>query len=394
MKRKNLKKLLAALALPLSLLALAPQTYAATPDTAASAKIATQLKAEENTPLVVAEQGSFAVGGSTKEKGGTFSSKTFLEPTGQTAYGDHAYAFYQKPMHPKKYPLIFEHGGAQTKRTWESTPDGREGFQNIFLREGFSTYLIDQPRIGEAGLALEADNGKNPYAANPMYADHTMFMLCRVGTYENGQPTVFKGSAFPNTKEAINQFQRTWTPYTGQLDDDVSADALAALFEKTGPAILVTHSMGGTVGWRTPFRTDKVKAIVAFEPGGTPFLFPEGEVPQAETPVYAPVSATAKAVPLADFEKLTKVPMILFYGDYIPDHPVEEIGPDKWRSEYDMAKKFVAAVNRHGGDATLVHLPDIGIKGNTHFLMADKNNLDIAALMEEWLKEKGLTDHE
>ena len=59
-----------------------------------------------------------------------------------------------------------------------------------------------------------------------------------------------------------------------------------------------------------------------------------------------------------------------------------------------MAKKFVAAVNRHGGDATLVHLPDIGIKGNTHFLMADKNNLDIAALMEEWLKEKGLTDHE
>ena len=152
--------------------------------------------------------------------------------------------------------------------------------------------------------------------------------------------------------------------------------------------------MGGTVGWRTPFRTDKVKAIVAFEPGGTPFLFPEGEVPQAETPVYAPVSATAKAVPLADFEKLTKVPMILFYGDYIPDHPVEEVGPDKWRSEYDMAKKFVAAVNRHGGDATLVHLPDIGIKGNTHFLMADKNNLDIAALMEEWLKEKGLTDHE
>lgn len=394
MKQKNLKRLLAALALPLAFAALSPAAYAAAPAPAAATAISAELKAEENTPLTIAEQGSFAVGGSTKEKGGTFSSERFLEPTGQTAYGDHAYVFYQKPLHPQKYPLVFEHGGAQTKRTWESTPDGREGFQNIFLREGFSTYLVDQPRIGEAGLALAADDGRNPYAANPMYADRTMFMLCRVGTYAGDQPKVFAGSAFPNTPEAINQFQRTWTPYTGQLDDDVSADAIAALLEKTGPAILVTHSMGGTVGWRTPLLTENVKAIVAFEPGGSPFLFPEDEVPEAETPVYAPVSATAKAVPLADFEKLTKVPMILFYGDFIPDHPVAEVGPDKWRSELDMAKKFVAAVNRHGGDATLVHLPEIGIKGNTHFLMADKNNLDIAALMEEWLKEKGLMDHE
>lgn len=80
-----------------------------------------------------------------------------MEPQGQKAYGDHAYVFYQIPAQAKKYPIVFQHGGAQSKRTWETTPDGREGFQNIFLRKGYSVYLLDQPRIGEAGLATVPD---------------------------------------------------------------------------------------------------------------------------------------------------------------------------------------------------------------------------------------------
>lgn len=77
-------------------------------------------------------------------------------------------------MDARPYPLIFQHGGAQCKRTWETTPDGREGFQTLFLRKGYTTVLIDQPRMGEAGLALKADDGRNPYAKNPLYADKTM----------------------------------------------------------------------------------------------------------------------------------------------------------------------------------------------------------------------------
>lgn len=341
-------------------------------------------------PIVLETQGSFAIGGTAVKHDGTYSDQHFLEPQGQKAYGDHAYIFYQIPVQAKKYPIVFQHGGAQSKRTWETTPDGREGFQNIFLRKGYSVYLLDQPRIGEAGLATVPDNGANPYASNPMYADKALYQLCRVGTFDGDQPVPFKNTAFPKDAASYDQFQRTWTPYEGQLDDDVSADALAKLFDKIGPAVLVTHSMGGTVGWRTPFRTDNVKAIVAFEPGGSPFLFPEGEVPQAEIPVYAPVAAQAKAVPLKDFMKLTKIPIILYYGDNIADKPSKQVGPDKWRSEFDMAKKFVAAVNRHGGHAEIVHLPDIGIKGNTHFLMSDLNNQQIADLMANWLHKQGL----
>lgn len=341
-------------------------------------------------PIVLETQGSFAIGGTAVKHDGTYSDQHFLEPQGQKAYGDHAYVFYQIPVQAKKYPIVFQHGGAQSKRTWETTPDGREGFQNIFLRKGYSVYLLDQPRIGEAGLATVPDNGANPYASNPMYADKALYQLCRVGTFDGDQPVPFKNTAFPKDAASYDQFQRTWTPYEGQLDDDVSADALAKLFDKIGPAVLVTHSMGGTVGWRTPFRTDNVKAIVAFEPGGSPFLFPEEEVPQAEIPVYAPVAAQAKAVPLKDFMKLTKIPIILYYGDNIADKPSKQVGPDKWRSEFDMAKKFVAAVNRHGGHAEIVHLPDIGIKGNTHFLMSDLNNQQIADLMANWLHKQGL----
>lgn len=341
-------------------------------------------------PIVLETQGSFAIGGTAVKHDGTYSDQHFLEPQGQKAYGDHAYVFYQIPVQAKKYPIVFQHGGAQSKRTWETTPDGREGFQNIFLRKGYSVYLLDQPRIGEAGLATVPDNGANPYASNPMYADKALYQLCRVGTFDGDQPVPFKNTAFPKDAVSYDQFQRTWTPYEGQLDDDVSADALAKLFDKIGPAVLVTHSMGGTVGWRTPFRTDNVKAIVAFEPGGSPFLFPEGEVPQAEIPVYAPVAAQAKAVPLKDFMKLTKIPIILYYGDNIADKPSKQVGPDKWRSEFDMAKKFVAAVNRHGGHAEIVHLPDIGIKGNTHFLMSDLNNQQIADLMANWLHKQGV----
>ena len=149
--------------------------------------------------------------------------------------------------------------------------------------------------------------------------------------------------------------------------------------------------MGGTIGWRTPFRTDKVKAIIAFEPGGSPFIFPEGEVPEPVPTLYDPVKAQAMGVPLESFLALTKLPMVLFYGDHISDGTTDEIGPDKWRSEFMMAKEFVSCVNRHGGMAEIVHLPDLGIKGNTHFLMADKNNEVIAGLMADWLSAKGLS---
>lgn len=122
------------------------------------------------------------MGGGALQNAGEFSRSRFLAPDGQVAYGDHAYVFYQIPADRKGPAIVFQHGGAQTKRTWESTPDGREGFQNLFLRMGHPVYLLDQPRIGEAGLSLKAAGEGNPYA-NPLFADKALHEHCRIGVW-------------------------------------------------------------------------------------------------------------------------------------------------------------------------------------------------------------------
>jgi len=97
-------------------------------------------------PLVIQEQGSFAVGGSVVTNPGTFDPVR-MTPEGQTLHGDHAYVFYQIPEKVRSLPLVLWHGFGQFSKTWETTPDGREGYQNIFLRRGFAIYVLDN-RVG------------------------------------------------------------------------------------------------------------------------------------------------------------------------------------------------------------------------------------------------------
>ena len=93
---------------------------------------------------------------------------------------------------------------------------------------------------------------------------------------------------------------------------------------------------------------------------------------------------------MEDFEKLTRIPIIIYYGDNFPTEPTTERGQDNWRVRLAMARLWVDTINRHGGDAQLVHLPEIGIRGNTHFLMSDLNNVQIANLISAFLAENGL----
>jgi hypothetical protein len=167
----------------------------------------------------------------------------------------------------------------------------------------------------------------------------------------------------------------------------VISDAMAALFDETGPAILFSHSQAGGPGWLTAIKSKNVKAIVALEPGSG-FMFPEGELP--EPMPSAAGTLTAEALPLADFEKLTRIPIIIYYGDNFPVEPTVERGQDNWRVRLAMARRWVDAINKRGGDAQLVHLPEIGIAGNTHFLMSDLNNVQIADLVSKFLAEKKL----
>ena len=167
--------------------------------------------------------------------------------------------------------------------------------------------------------------------------------------------------------------------------------SMRALLEQSGPAILLTHSYGGRFGWAAASTAPElVRGVVAFEPGQ--HMFPENEPPEPMTsPLEGlPEIMAPQLVPLDRFKKLTAMPILLVYGDNIKTEPGTSFNDEVWRFSLARAKAFAAAVNRHGGDATLIHLPELGIRGNTHAPFADLNNVAIARLMEWWLATRGL----
>ncbi|SFP17124.1 Alpha/beta hydrolase family protein [Cohaesibacter marisflavi] len=328
-------------------------------------------------PLTIIDQGSFSAGGTVITEAGTFDNKAPLNSAGQTFHGDHAYSFYQVPEAPRELPLVLWHGAFQSGKSWETTADGREGFQTLMLRRHFAVHTIDQPRRGKAGNSTVAAEVK------PTAYDQLFFDMFRIGQW----PNYFDNVQFDTSEDTLIEFLRSVTPNTGAFDPEVVSDGVSALIDKIGPSILVTHSQAGGPGWLTAIKNANVKAVISYEPGSG-YVFPENEMPE-------PISGSAgtlkpEPVSAEDFAKLTEIPIVVYYGDNIPEDPTDDFGLDNWRTRLAMARLWVAAINRHGGDATLVHLPEQGIHGNTHFLFSDLNNQQIADLATAWIEEKGL----
>lgn len=328
-------------------------------------------------PLQIQEQGSFAAGGTVSSSPGSFNPREPLAPAGQTYHGDHAYVFYQVPVDARKLPIVMWHGAGQFSKTWETTADGREGFQNIFLRRQYGVYLIDQPRRGGAGRSMVETTIK------PTPDEQLWFNQFRIGLW----PNYFDNAQVARDAQTRNQFFRAMTPNTGPFDMDVVSDGVSAVFSRIGPGILFTHSQGGGPGWLAAIKNDKVKAIVAFEPGSS-FVFPTGEVPAPIPSAFDTVQGAE--VSRTQFMALTRIPILVLYGDNIPEQATDLPAQDSWRARLAMARLWRDTVNKHGGDVRLIHLPDIGIEGNTHFPMSDLNNVQIADLVSKFLAEKHL----
>ena len=225
----------------------------------------------DGAPILLNTQGSFLVGGSVVTNPGTFDPIA-LTPDGQTIHGDHAYAQFQIPEHARRYPLVMWHGGGQFSKTWETTPDGRDGYQNIFLRRGFATYIIDQPHRGRSGRATT--NGTIDAVPGPgATGEQGIFIRFRIGIW----PNYFPGVQFSHDPEALDQWWRQQTPDTAPTSNDVATGPVAAMFDQIGPAVLLTHSASGVLGWITATKSANVKAIYAYEP--VTQVFPEGQVP-------------------------------------------------------------------------------------------------------------------
>lgn len=336
---------------------------------------------EQTPPLLIARQGSFSAGGEILQHPGTYDNSRFAGwgnaiETGQSYHADHAAVDFQIPVGARPLPLVFVHGYGQSARCWQTTPDGREGFNNLFLRKRYGTYLVDLPGRGRAGRTTAEMKIK------PLADEQFWFDIFRIGEWPQFNP----GVQFPTDESSLNQFFRQMTPDIGTHDMEKELSALDALFKRIGESILVTHSAGGFPGWMAAIRNPEVRGIISLEPGT--YVFPEGEVPED----MPSLTGTMKGVgiPLEEFRKLARVPIVLYFGDYIPEKVTDKLGSENWRVRLQMGRKFVEAVNRHGGNATLVELPKTGIYGNTHFLMADKNNGVIANHMAGWLQQHKL----
>ena len=322
--------------------------------------------------LVIKEQGMFSAGGTVLTSDGTFDvSNYYMSREGSTSHVDHANVFYQIPAEETGLPMVFLHGYGQSRMGWMTTPDGREGWSDLFLKMGHSVFLIDQPRRGEAGQTSVAGT----ITTEP--SDQTWYTQFRIGTYLDGQFTRNEGSQFPEGEEVLDQFFRQMTPDTAMdaangdqnIDVTVVAQAVAAtideVYERTGKgSILVTHSQGGMPGWETARYTDHIAAIVAIEPGMAPMVDSE------------------------DYNALLakNIPVTFYYGDYIGPEFTDVPAAGMWGMMSSTADAFTEAYTAAGGHSTIVRLPEEDITGNDHFMFQDLNNDVIANHVEAWIQ--------
>jgi pimeloyl-ACP methyl ester carboxylesterase len=258
-----------------------------------------------------------------------------------------------------KYPLLLWHGGGLTGVTYESTPDGREGWMNMFIRKGWDTYVSDAVERGRSGFASPDVWSDAPIFLN--YQDP--YERFRMGAGEgswNADPAKRKllpGNQFP--VEAYDNYMRQSVP-RWLSTDKVIIDAYMALVDKICPCVLLIHSQSGQFGLRVAeTKPDKIKAFVAVEPAGS--------------------GPSTKAAALKN------IPMLTIFGDYVDDHP-------RWAAYKKQLNEYGGALKAAGGSFEMVMLPDIGIKGNSHMLMQDKNNAEIAEVIQKWLASNGMVD--
>ena len=323
-------------------------------------------------PLHIDKQGIFSAGGITITSPGTFDHYKQLEATGkgQTAHVDHANVLYQIPQKADKAPIIFLHGYGQSRMGWMTTPDGREGWSDMFLRKGHSVFLVDEPRRGEAGATSVSGDISTKTLEQRWY---TQF---RIGKWENGKSVPNIGSQFANSDEAVEQFFRQMTPDTGMksdmgadFDGEMVAKALAVTVDKvysmTGQKpVVFTHSQGGRAGWLTAKYTKNIAAIVAIEPGN------------------APATDSAEYKSMAE----QQIPVAFYFGDYIHNGDPKLAATEIWQGKLLECETFTAEYNNAGGKSVVFDLPKEGIYGNDHFMFQNLNNDVIAKHIEKWMQ--------
>src|SRR5215510_10705191 len=327
--------------------------------TLTTAAAAQQSNPSKIPPLVIEKQGSFFVGGHDVHSD-TLSTLPAYAPTG-TVTVDQMYVRYQVPAKAARQSITLIHGCCLTGKTWETTPDGRMGWDEYFVRKGRATYVIDQAARGRSGGNVSSINsvklGKSALDQLPVVFEASHEAAWAIFRFGPEYPNVFPGMQFP--LEAQGEFWKQMVPdWNSSLPSpNPTVTALSELAQRigiTGGTVLMSHSQSGIYPFQTAAISIKgIAGIVSIEPGGCP-------------------AANGNLQPYL------KMPILVLFGDYVDQST-------RWAPRLKSCREFVEAASKAGGKVELIVLPEIGIRGNSHMLMQDKNSLQIADLLLGWI---------
>ena len=305
------------------------------------------------------------------------------------------------PREPRRrYPLVLFHGAGQTATNWLGTPDGRPGWAEYFAGEGYNVYLIDQSARGRSAWQPGIDGELTRFAAA---FQEWLFTACAA---DPRWPQAVKHTQWPGSGKrgdpAFDAFYATQVPF---LADAVETQRLilaagTALLDRIGPALLMTHSQSGTFGWLLgDARPELVKAIVALEPAGPPFentviaSGPGRAWGITDLPLtYDPPAASAADLAVEQQAEPDHPDLVRCWQQKAPARRLPNLagipvaivtGEASYHAVYDhCTAKYLAA---SGVNVDLIRLEERGIHGNGHMLMLEKNSLEIAALIADWI---------
>ena len=325
----------------------------------------------------------------------------YVGKSGEQRMHDQMYVEVLTPRHPRqRYPLVLVHGAAQTATNWMGTPDGRPGWADYFVGQGYIVYMVDQPDRGRSPWLPDVDGKLATFAAEAIESRFTApeaFSLW---------PQAKLHSQWPGTGRigdpVFDAFYATQVPYLadGAETQRLNQRDVAALLDRIGPAIILTHSQSGPFGWLiADARPQLVKAVVAVEPAGPPFenavfnthkarAWGVTDIPMTyDPPVNDPAELKVEQQTQPDGPNL-----VLCWQQQAPARrlanlvniPAVVITTEaSYHAAYDhCTTKYLAQA---GVKVTTLRLGDHGIHGNGHMVMLEKNNLQVAGVIARWL---------
>ena len=320
-----------------------------------------------DTPLVLKAQGSFFVGGEKAEQ--TQSELGDLGPGGHITVNQ-MYVRYMVPQGGEgNVPVVMVHGATLTGKSWETTPDGRMGWDEYFARKGHPVYVPDQVGRGRSGFNQAVFNnvraGSAPAGSLPRwirFSDEVVWPNFRVGSKPDAP---YADSQFPVT--AVDELSKQGVPdvsFGGVPTPNPTLKALSDLASQVNGAVLMGHSQSGAFPLGAALLNPAVaKGLVLVEPGGCPPKYTDQQI-----------------------KTLAALPILVVFGDHRDTPTGIGIRPS-WQLSFEGCQTLIERLQAAGGQAQMLNPPDRGIRGNSHMIMQDKNNLQIADLILQWIQE-------